>query len=289
MSRVPDANGPGNAGDAANTTPPDGVLRPAVVDEGFRCPECRYNLTGLAADRCPECGTTLNWDAVRRAAGPAPIAFERARGWRRILAFFITALTVLFLPWKFARQANERVSFWPALFFALVCFASTSIALLVSPDAPDIWAAWMITAAVYIPIQALWLSLLDPAFYRRPKRTLRFWLLIGFYTSAAMLTEVVSGPPMVTINDLVRFVVGLPVEWTPDLYAPTWAALIGWLQAGVWACDLAIIVAVRLRAGGRRVGLIVVGTLLIATSIVVLYSAAVFFIGWPIGAKLLGW
>ena len=39
-----------------------------VIDQGWRCLRCEYNLTGLAGDTCPECGERIDWDTVREAA-----------------------------------------------------------------------------------------------------------------------------------------------------------------------------------------------------------------------------
>ncbi len=44
------------------------------------CPTCDYNLTGLSEQRCPECGTEFDPDAIRRFATTAlkPIGFWTA-------------------------------------------------------------------------------------------------------------------------------------------------------------------------------------------------------------------
>src|SRR5665213_954952 len=38
---------------------PDPLLQTFLAGRDFRCPVCRYNLRGLQADFCPECGTLL--------------------------------------------------------------------------------------------------------------------------------------------------------------------------------------------------------------------------------------
>jgi hypothetical protein len=179
------------------------------TDSGLRCPRCGYNLTGLTLPRCPECGATFDWEEVRRLAADRPtIAFERAGGWRKIPAFFVTWATVLFAPWIFARQIVQHVSWRHGFAFGAICFAGTSLAHAFDMEW-EVQVAWLSAALACILVQALCLSLLDPALWRRPGQTLRFWLVAGCYTSAVMPTEaVVYGPPMLAVSDLLELVRG---------------------------------------------------------------------------------
>jgi len=43
----------------------------------LRCPNCRYNLTGLYEARCPECGTRFTLDELFQAVAEMPDGFEQ--------------------------------------------------------------------------------------------------------------------------------------------------------------------------------------------------------------------
>jgi len=264
-----------------------------LADTGLRCPSCGYNLTGLTAARCPECGTIFDWDDVRRAADPTPtIAFERARGWRRVPAFFWTALTVLFAPWVFARQVVQRGRVRSALLFAALCYTATALAL-VFDWTPDIYVVWMLTALAYLPVQVLVLALLDVCGWRHPLRTLRFWLIVSGYTSAIMLSEIPTGPPLLALTDL-----RLQIEWyligTPSAapsarwrFAPTmWEAgieaLVGWLQLALWVAGPACCLFARWRATRRPRSRSLVAAVLLAAVLIALYGAALEYVGAPL-------
>jgi hypothetical protein len=249
-----------------------------AADSGLRCPRCGYNLTGLSSPRCPECGTEVDWEHARfLAANPPQIAFERAAGARRIPAFIVTWLTVLFMPWVFARQAVRRISARWGLLFAAVCFAGTASALLIDYY-PGVWAAWMFVAALYILAQTLCLTLLDARSLPTLVDSARFWLAVSGYTSAITLTEVLS-PPLLTLDDLVAFTTGqwhrIPSYDSPYLFQPTWAALINWTQLTLWLAGIGCCFYARRRARGGRRSIALLATIVVVIGLLFLYAFAV--------------
>ncbi len=256
--------------------------RSTLVDSGLRCPTCAYNLTGLIDSRCPECGTGFDWEQVRQAAADAPtIAFERARSWRKAPAFVVTWATVLFAPWIFARQIVQRASWRHGLAFAGICFAGTSLAYVFDVEW-EVHVAWLSAAVACVLLQTLWLSLLDPGLRRRPRETLRFWLLAGCYTSAVMPTETAYGPPLLIISDLLGLVEGgWPGGWLsvfPFQSLSAESAIYG-LQMMLWLWALLFCYRRRLKGvihWRPAAAAVVFG---VAVSLILLYAAVVQLVG----------
>ncbi len=263
----------------AETTDTTTLAASAAVDSGLRCPECEYNLTGLTEPRCPECGVVFDWEEVRRAvANPPRIAFERAKRWNKVPAFFVTWVTVLFAPWIFARQIVQHASLRHGLAFAGICFVGTSLSYFAGMDW-EFQVTWLLTALIYIPLQALWLSALDPAGWRKTGKTLRFWLITGCYTSAVMLTEVVHGPPLLLLGDLLEFVMtGRVNSWLDELYEFSTESVLLWTQLGLWIIVLCCVYAKRVTKRPHA-ALVAIRTVVVGASLLVLYGAAVQWIG----------
>lgn len=255
-----------------------------TADEGVRCPQCGYNLTGLPEPRCPECGTAFDWAAVRQAAAnPPQIYFERVRGWRKVPGIFVTWATVLFAPWVFARQAVRRMSTGHAVAFAALCFVSTVLSMVVGNAEPSFMATWLTTAFVYLLIQAVCLSAVDCSGWRKPANTLRFWLLVGCYLSAVMPTEIFAGPPPVFMSDLGEFVGARSLR---SLFVVVSSSstdcVIWWVQMLAWLFGLGCCYYVRLGRRRWTGAVLLPAALLVMAGLFVLYAAVLEYIGTPL-------
>ncbi len=51
-----------------------------LKDEGTRCPECDYNLTGAPGDRCPWCGWTIDRAELQSDRSPQRTLRRRFAG-----------------------------------------------------------------------------------------------------------------------------------------------------------------------------------------------------------------
>ena len=244
----------------------DAPPRESLADSGLSCLSCGYNLTGLTQPRCPECGIEFDWEQVRqRAANRPTIAWERAKGWRRIPAFFVTWMTVLFAPWILARQAARRIRVFPALIFGVLCFVPITLRYMYEGMDPA-YFAWITAAAIYVMGQALLMTALDPHGWRQPRETSRFWLAIGGYTSAVVVTEFEKAAPLIGFDTLRQTLWSYPFELLqPDTFLEIFIANSNWvfsIQMVLWLGGLACCYWIRLRERGlssrKRLALVVV-------------------------------
>lgn len=261
--------------------PPPPVELPA--DEGVRCPRCDYNLTALRGDRCPECGLRLDWDAIRRtAAGEPAIAFEAARGWRKLPAFVQTVATVLLTPWTFARQIQQRVSVVHAAAFFLLCFVPPGVVCLAERE--PYFLPWVLTAAVCVVLEAVLLWTLEFIARTRHGAALRFWLCAGGYTTAVVATEFYLGPPVLFVTDLLEPLVGrdLGTYQASFFYSDIPERIIYAAQIGLWLLGLVWLLIARARRRGLARHRCAMLGAFAAVLLILLYACVYQYVGWAI-------
>lgn len=180
-------------------------------DEGLRCPQCEYNLTGLVDDVCPECGGAFDRDVLiaELAGAPQPIPIWGTRGDCGSPAAFICTLWEIWIhPVRFAHrfpknpQVRAPVVFarWCLLIAMTVCLLPALIINVYVLEATFYIASTILIAVqlserliagtVFIPITQLsW----DEDWYRRglalTRMTRAFLVLSSVCTSAGFLLD----------------------------------------------------------------------------------------------------
>ncbi|NOX58627.1 MAG: hypothetical protein GXP29_07185 [Planctomycetes bacterium] len=102
------------------------------ADEGLRCPECEYNLTGLDRDVCPECGEGFDRKRLL-AVAPSPVPIW---GWRREIgspkAFVLTLLEIWVHPIRFGRRFPRTPILRDARVFSRWCLGISILIAMVA-------------------------------------------------------------------------------------------------------------------------------------------------------------
>ena len=187
-------------------------------------------------------------DATAPAGRLEQTAFERTPGLLGLSAVFVTALTVIFAPWVFARQIGPRSSLPHAVSFFILCLSCTFLNVPFMQETYvyewDFLPAWIAAVLVYIGLQAGLFTMVDPLGWHRPREALRFWIVAGCYTSAIMMTEICYGPPTVRFADLLSLLRG---EISHNPIPLDAQGIVMTAQLLLWAISVAACYWVRLR------------------------------------------
>ena len=99
----------------------------AVSEADLFCPECHYNLRGIASERCPECGNIVDW--ANLATSLIPWVHRRRIG--RVRAYLKTLWMVIARPGRLGAEAGRAVSYRDARMFRVVTVAIACLPILV--------------------------------------------------------------------------------------------------------------------------------------------------------------
>jgi hypothetical protein len=271
-----------------------GAIQPAPFEvsdaDALRCPKCDYNLTGLTEQRCPECGEPFDLDALRRIGPRSTFAFERARGWRMLPAFFVSWLQALLAPWIFARHvvSREPHNAQRAVVFGTACFLSPISACAIHGfDADSSFIiAWTDTAMLCVLIEMFLFTLLDPLRRRRGWRvSMRFWFCVACYTSAVMPTEVQYGPPPLILSELLSAIRKIVVNGDADPLRDLLDDVEGWvysLQILAWSVAITVVYYCRRRRAGFMTFTTLVCCAVLFVGLILLYAALCEHVGMNI-------
>lgn len=251
-----------------------------VIDAGtsLACPRCGYNVRDLPSLRCPECGECFTLDAAQVAGqSRGRVAFELARGFCRIPAFLLTALTVLIAPWRVAKQLRSGAVLSDAVAFLLLCFVPLIGRLLYEWYRWVRWpglatsAAWVLSVAIFILAQAGILALLSSPGARPSLADYTWGMAVGCYTSAIVMVEAFSFPPLGDFR-LVIEVAHVFWIWGIDgvrqlllrcIILSGLPAWLSWVEVGLWMFAVICCAYARVRRfRSRRASVLVVALLL---------------------------
>lgn len=182
--------------------PADAITPEAPADAQLYCPECEYNLTGLAGGRCPECGWKISATALLEQTRARP-------GGRRAAAVFAGLFVAACCILALASMANWRVDVWN---FPIVDRIAVIGVLLAS-------GGHGVVALIAWKSRRRW-----------PVRAAGAWRWLGWVAWASVVAGVVGATRMLAVAPSPLFVRGVRVNGAFEfVLAAALLTLPGWM------------------------------------------------------------
>jgi len=227
--------------------PPDNpqvMIRPSGPT--LYCPKCDYILTGTeeaGLGCCPECGTSLDFDELRRKAR-CGLDLTYLTYWQLCWKFFVLRRRFrkqLKAPCYFVRLPDITPGFSKAVGLLAAASLATSVWIAAAADGPHkLWAvippAWMLAALVVHAVTDAWFRwVLRMANHPQPQRALQQIMAAGSTVYLPMGVGLLVA--MVTVAAMTTIDWPRQPDWVPvvTIGCAATAGLFSWVLWHSWA------------------------------------------------------
>ena len=252
-------NEPDNAHRTTVEATVDDRTRRAITEDIF-CPQCTYNLRGLTADRCPECG--LDISHVHEGESQIPWVHRREIG--RIRAYWKTVWQIGFTAEVFDKEfhmATDRVSAmrfsWITIAHAYLSIAATwGIGAVVEHDVINVlleFGGYLWLAVVHFSVFACLVASAQTPHYSLRRKDVPLPIQ---YRAANLMLYAAAPLAWITLVPLLALLAAIVAELTyysivPRVIGVVAGILVVLSLSALWMCGSRVVKCMLGRRAGR--------------------------------------